>query len=68
MSRTIDPERQQHLYALREDAVRFQREFERSKDRIAVRFQVSRETASDILFFMMNDEVSFIQRKPEIFP
>ncbi len=61
-------ERQEHIYILKQQGIEFEREYERAKIAIALRFNVSRETASDILFFIMNDNVPFLQRKAEIFP
>jgi hypothetical protein len=61
-------ERQQHLDALKADNARFAEDYERSKDVLSIRFAISKEKASDILFYMMSGAVPFISRKPEVFP
>ena len=61
-------ERQQHLDAMKADNARFAEDYERSKDVLSIRFGISKETASNILFYMLSGAVPFIQRKPESFP
>jgi hypothetical protein len=61
-------ERQQHLDAMKADNARFAEDYERSKTALSLRFDISREKASDILFYLMSGAVPFIQRKPEAFP
>lgn len=68
MSRATEAELQEHIYALRQQGIEFEREYERVKTKIALRFKVSRDTAADILFFIMDDNIPFLQRKPETFP
>jgi hypothetical protein len=61
-------ERQQHIDAMKADNARFAEDYERSKAALSARFDISKEKASDILFYMMSGAVPFISRKPEVFP